>query len=80
MGKDARMGSEPYRGDAMMDTPCLRPASLSDAINGLGRPQFSPFSGWSGWHYVRDGVQYNYADLERLYDAEWALRGYTRAP
>lgn len=63
-----------------MENNCLRPATLRDAIDGLKRPQYEIFSGWQGWHYATNGVQYNYADLERLYDAEWALRGYRKSP
>lgn len=63
-----------------MTNNCLRPASLGDAIAGLKRPQYESFHGWSGWHYTSDGVRYNYGDLEKLYDAEWKLRGFDKSP
>jgi hypothetical protein len=51
--------------------PCLRPACLSDVT-------IDEFP-WKA-HEYRDGLMERWNHLERLYNAEWRLRGFERSP
>jgi hypothetical protein len=61
----------------MIDNPCLRAACLSDVV-GILRPEYVTVRS-TAWH-PGHGVAYQFSDLQRLYDAEWAKRGFTRSP
>jgi hypothetical protein len=60
----------------MIENPCLKPACLSDVLGKLW-PIEQPvrLKDRLGW-----GTKYRYADLHRLYDAEWKRRGYEKSP
>jgi hypothetical protein len=66
------------------DNPCLRPASLSQVKAAMGRPETISMmvSRWlpGGRLYESPQTTYLFADLERLYDAEWRLRGFEGSP
>lgn len=58
---------------------CVRPACLSDVILGRDKPIYSLYDTRDS-RSIGPGIQYNYADLERLYNAEWRKRGFAKSP